>query len=163
MLDVPEAETVSLEEPHPDIPEKTASRGRTPTRARMDEKGTTGKAVVPTVTDQDFTACCVRQGTTGGTGRHRAVIAVPTWKGEEVTARRERFVVSRKRDHSDVTYSLTHAREHRVRWEERLDQQRHRLWVEQSLKDAKREVGMDDYHVRTWRAWHHHLPLTMLA
>lgn len=38
-----------------------------------------------------------------------------------------------------------------------------RYWVERSFEDAKSEVGMDEYQVRTWRAWHHHIALTMLA
>lgn len=38
-----------------------------------------------------------------------------------------------------------------------------RYWVERSVEEAKSEVGMDEYPVRTWRAWHHHIPLTMLA
>ena len=35
--------------------------------------------------------------------------------------------------------------------------------MERSFEDAKSEVGMDEYQVRTWRAWHHHMALTMLA
>jgi SRSO17 transposase len=48
-------------------------------------------------------------------------------------------------------------------WEELVYQQMPRYWGEQRLKDAKSEVGMAEYQVRTWRAWHHHLTLTMLA
>jgi hypothetical protein len=33
----------------------------------------------------------------------------------------------------------------------------------QSIKDAKSELGMSDYQVKTRRAWHHHITLTMLA
>ena len=163
VLDVHEDETGYLEEPPPSIPEKTSNRGRTPTRARVDLTGTTVKVVAQTLTDNDFKACCFRQGTKGGKWRQVAVIDGSPWNREAAMARSERLVVSRPLDHTDVKYSLTNDRAHRYRWEELLYQQMQRLWVEHRLKDAKREVGMAEYHVRTWRAWHHHLTLTMLA
>lgn len=163
VLDVHEDETVYLEEPHPSIPEKTSNRGRTPTRYRIDVTGITVKAVAHTLTDQGFKTCCFRQGTKGGKWRRVAVVDGYTWNGEEATARQERLIVSTNLDGTDIKYSLTNDRSQRYSWEELLYQQMQRFWVEQSLKDAKSEVGMAEYQVRTWRAWHHHLALTMLA
>jgi SRSO17 transposase len=121
------------------------------------------KAVAQTLTDEHFKAFCFREGTKGGKWRKVAVIDVYTWNGEEAPSRQERLIVSTNLDGTDVKYSLTNDREHRSSWEELVYQQRQRYWVEQSLKDAKSEVGMAEYQVRTWRAWHHHLTLTMLA
>jgi SRSO17 transposase len=40
----------------------------------------------------------------------------------------------------------------------------HNRWpVEDCFLRGKQEVGMDDYEVRGWRGWHHHLTLVMLA
>jgi SRSO17 transposase len=163
VLDVHEDETVYLEKPSPYIPEKTSNRGRTPTRYRVDLTGTTVKAVAQALTDQDFKAFCFRQGSKGGKWRNVAVVDVYTWKGEEARARQERLIVSTNLEGTDTKYSVTNDRTHRYSWEELLYQQMQRYWVEQSLKDAKSEVGMAEYQVRTWRAWHHHLTLTMLA
>jgi SRSO17 transposase len=163
VLDVHEDETVYLEEPHPFIPEKTSKRGRTLTRYRVDLKGTTVKAVTQTLTDHGFKAFCFCQGTKGGKWRRVVVVDVYTWHGEDATARQERLIVSTNLEGTEVKYSLTNDRTHRYSWEELLYQQMQRYWVEQSLKDAKSEVGMAEYQVRTWRAWHHHLTLTMLA
>jgi SRSO17 transposase len=38
-----------------------------------------------------------------------------------------------------------------------------RWTVEQWFAEAKGEVGLDHYEVRTWRAWHRHVTLAMLA
>ena len=38
-----------------------------------------------------------------------------------------------------------------------------RFKVEQSFQEAKQELGMDDYQVRSWRSWHHHVTMSMLA
>jgi len=163
VLDVHEDETVYLEDPHPYLPEKISNRGRTPTRYRVDVKGTTAKAVAHALTDEGFKAFCFRQGTKGGKWRRVSVVDVYTWNGEDATAHQERLIVSTNLDGTEMKYSLTNDRFHQYSWEELLYQQMQRFWVEQSLKDAKSEVGMAEYQVRTWRAWHHHLTLTMLA
>jgi SRSO17 transposase len=35
--------------------------------------------------------------------------------------------------------------------------------VEASILECKSEVGMDQYEVRGWKGWHHHLTMTLLA
>ena len=35
--------------------------------------------------------------------------------------------------------------------------------IEASFKRGKGEVGMDEYQVRTWHGWHHHMALTLIA
>ena len=35
--------------------------------------------------------------------------------------------------------------------------------LESSFKRGKGEVGMDEYQVRTWHGWHHHMALSLLA
>lgn len=35
--------------------------------------------------------------------------------------------------------------------------------VEQAIKEAKDELGFDQYEVRGWRGWHHHTTMTLLA
>lgn len=38
-----------------------------------------------------------------------------------------------------------------------------RHYVEQSLELAKGDVGLDEYEVRSWVGWHHHMTLSLLA
>jgi len=35
--------------------------------------------------------------------------------------------------------------------------------IEASFKRGKSEAGMDEYQVRTWQGWHHHIALTLIA
>ncbi len=35
--------------------------------------------------------------------------------------------------------------------------------IEASFKRGKSEVGMDEYQVRTWEGWHHHMALSLMA
>ena len=36
-------------------------------------------------------------------------------------------------------------------------------WIEASFTRGKGEVGMDEYQVRTWQGWHHHMALSLIA
>jgi transposase InsO family protein len=38
-----------------------------------------------------------------------------------------------------------------------------RWTVEQCFEEAKGEVGLDEYEVRSWHGWHRHVTLSMLA
>jgi SRSO17 transposase len=38
-----------------------------------------------------------------------------------------------------------------------------RWTVESCLEEAKGETGLDEYEVRTWRSWHRHITLSMMA
>jgi hypothetical protein len=35
--------------------------------------------------------------------------------------------------------------------------------IETSFKRGKAEVGMDEYQVRTWQGWHHHIALSLIS
>ena len=37
------------------------------------------------------------------------------------------------------------------------------LCIEASFKRGKSEAGMDEYQVRTWQGWHHHMVLSLIA
>ncbi|SFH91932.1 transposase [Planctomicrobium piriforme] len=38
-----------------------------------------------------------------------------------------------------------------------------RWWIEHSYKELKDELGLDHFEGRSWRGWHHHVVLVLLA
>lgn len=38
-----------------------------------------------------------------------------------------------------------------------------RYWMERAIQDAKGEAGLDEYELRSWRGWHHHMTMTILS
>ena len=47
---------------------------------------------------------------------------------------------------------------------QRLAQMSHsRFWMETAIQDAKGQAGLADYQIRSWRGWHHHMTMTILA
>lgn len=75
----------------------------------------------------------------------------------------ERLLVIRNAENkSDISYSLSNA-DAQVPLAElvRVHCQRHR--IEQMFEEGKGEAGLDNYEVRSWVGWHHHVTLALLA
>jgi SRSO17 transposase len=94
----------------------------------------------------------------------RALEALVQTKDEDGgVGRSERLVVVRPVDHDgETTYALTSdlrqtALVNLVRLKHRRPQ------VEQLFQEAKGEVGLGQYEVRSWVGWHHHMTLSLLA
>ncbi len=65
-------------------------------------------------------------------------------------------------DPSDVRYYLSNAPE--TTTEAELARLLGMRWpIELTFEQGKQEVGLDDYEVRSWQGWHHHLVMVMLA
>ena len=65
-------------------------------------------------------------------------------------------------DPSDVGYYLSNAPETTTQAE--LARLLGMRWpVELTFEQGKQEVGMEDYQVRSWQGWHHHMVMVMLA
>lgn len=167
LLDVHADERVYLEEPSPGIPARTGSRGPHPTRYRVDPDSVMVRQIAEESDENAWKQFSYRVGTKGVKIRKVLVKEIYTWNGEEATARKELLIISKAVDGRDLKYSLSNLNlavsGQRLSWCELLFVQMQRYWVERRFEDAKSEVGMDEYQVRTWRAWHHHMALTMLA
>jgi SRSO17 transposase len=65
-------------------------------------------------------------------------------------------------DPSDIRYYLSNAPE--TTTEAELARLLGMRWpVELTFEQGKGEVGMEDYEVRSWQGWHHHMVMVMLA
>jgi SRSO17 transposase len=103
----------------------------------------------------------VRESTKGKLKYRIWVKEVWQWEIGESKARRRLLVVREEADGS-FKYSLTNAAAH-TSWERLGFMQAQRFWIERSFQDAKSELGMADYEVRSWRGWHHHMALVCMA
>jgi SRSO17 transposase len=76
------------------------------------------------------------------------------------TIRQETLLL--KRESQDIRYSLTNA-PRSTDLTTLAYRKCQRYFVERSLQDAKSELGMADFQAIKYRAWEHHLALTLLA
>lgn len=162
MLDIHKDQKIYFEQPQFAIPDYSG-RGRKPKipkpepqPVRVDE----WTKSQPQIAWQKIT---VRQGTKGPVEYEYLIMRVWVYSSEHNALRQWHLIVRRDPESkSDYKYSLSNAPAdtayHRLAY-----MQAQRYWVERSFEDAKQNFGMADYQLRTWRGWHHHMALVMMA
>lgn len=169
VMDTSEEQLVHLEHPSPYIPASKPGKGRKKTSRVSDIKPVKAKDLLPTLPDKQWKTYTIRQGTKGPLIRQVVVLEVYLWKHKRPNADQVehlRLIISRNVDKSNVKYSLTNdvslAQPRLSDWGA-LYRQMQRYWVERGFQDCKDTLGMADYQVRGWKAWHHHITLTIMA
>jgi len=74
----------------------------------------------------------------------------------------EVWLLMSRRANGEMKYSLCNAPKETAH-AELATRQGQRHFVERVFEDAKSELGMGEYQVRKWRAWHHHMALVGMA
>lgn len=153
---------VWTEDPKPRIPERKSDRGKAPSKLKAQSAPTRIDKIFGGLGDDDFVRLAVRKTTTGvlEVDAHRREVWV--WDGVEKNARRRTLYIRRDVAGGETKYCLanTPADTPILRLAEMESQ---RFWIERAFEDAKSEVGMAEYQVRGWKAWHHHMALVMMA
>ena len=91
---------------------------------------------------------------------YRAKIYV--WDGEERQGTQRWLVLLHDPLTNEKKCFLSNADE-RVSLETLVEKHAHRYWIERTFQDGKTSVGMADYQVRGYLAWHHHMTMVMMA
>ena len=170
VMDTSERQRVYLTDPKPYIPPSGPGRGRKKSSWVSDEKPTKLKALLGQLSDSDWILHTVRQGCKGALRREIYCTEVYIWSEQRVTTsevEKLRLIISRNPDGSEVKYSLTNDLHfphfQGLTDKDRLYRQMQRYWVERGIQECKDTLGMTDYQVRGWRAWYHHITLTIMA
>ena len=105
----------------------------------------------------------IRHTSKGELGLEMLHTRVWLWDKREASARCWHLIVTREPgDPASIKFSLSNAPAEIA--SHRLAQiQRQRYWIERAFQDAKQQAGMDEYQARSWKAWHHHMALVMMA
>ena len=104
----------------------------------------------------------VRDGTKGPIrvqAHHRLVW---WYDADSEMTRRWHLLLRRDKPGAEIRYSLSNART-AVGLQPLTGMAAQRYWIERAFEDAKRELGMAEYQVRGWVAWHHHMALVLMA
>ena len=170
VMDVNEQLEVYLSDPKPYIPESAPGRGRKRSRWASDHKSIKIKELVQKLEQKDWTFYSFRQGTKGPMRRECYCTQVYLWavrRPRNPEPERLRLIISRNPDGTQIKYSLTNDisldNYPKISDKQLLFRQMHRFWVERGFQDLKDALGMTDYQVRGWRAWYHHITLTIMA
>jgi len=161
MAEVPEDTLIYLTKPDFGVPAPTPGRaGRFPTRSKVlsEEQSVEVRQLIASPQTR-FQRFPVRNTERGLLNDHFAMRRIWTIREGELA---EEWLVIRQEDHQRYSYALSNAPADtapgKLAW---LKCVRH--FVERTNQDAKSEIGWDELQAQKFRAWEHHLAMTILA
>jgi SRSO17 transposase len=163
VLDVPKTTRVFTEEVQTELP-PWSGRGRKPTKRRL-LPGTAAPRAVQQVAKRlapsAWQALTVAEGSQGP--RTYLFAALRVWESRTGLPGRCCWLLLRRNlDGSEARYYLSNAPEDTPLLT--LAQVAATRWtIETDFETAKGETGLDEYEVRSWQGWHHHITLALLA
>ena len=166
MLDVHSDQPVYLTPPTLAVPERKSKKGKAPTQIQSSEQSVKVRNLIESIPEHQWEQHVLRESPNGKPLKaHFWFKTVYVWDGFEDQSR-ERMLIIRRDTCSksfEYKYSLTNATEGTFLHVRLARMQGQRFFIEQSIKDSKQEVGMSQYQVRGWLAWHHHMVLVMMS
>jgi len=164
VVDVSENLGVYQQKPQLYLPTPKQGRGRKPIRHRCDEKPVQLKKLLSQIPDEDWKVITHRNGTKGPMTRKAYMLPVHIWKPDKGQAIESlQLLISSELDGSEVKYSLCYQPDETYDIDTVLYRQMQRYWIERSFQEVKQQLGMHQYQVRSWRAWYHHIALTLMV
>ena len=167
VIDIHSNKRVYLEPFELEIKEKKlGSRGRASTKLLPNKKSITANKHIAGLNKEDWKKVTLRNGTKGVLEVETYIKRVYLWNEAENTCINKLLIVSRKKDGKgqwEYKYAFSNANNNQFSIDELAYMQCHRFWIEHGFREGKQEVGMTDYQVRGWLAWHHHMALVMMA
>ncbi len=170
VLDTTLTQQIYLQDPAPYIaqskPGSYRVSGRKKSSYSSDRQPATVEALVGSLEPNAWKKVAYRKGTKGWLVRMATVVEVYLWSGKrpnDEQVEHYRLLLSRLVDGSELKYSLVNDVEQPVALETLLYYQMQRYWVERAFQEAKQQLGLAQYQVRSYKALYHHLALCMMA
>lgn len=159
-VDIHKDQAVYESEPELYLPRRKNGKGRKYTKKLCRTPKVRVDKIFDALTKREWSKHFIRHTTRGRL--NVMANARRVWVREDEDVREFWLVCAQFPETGDTKYFLSNAdadtplsvllRKHAVRY-----------WVERSFQDAKGAVGMADYQVRGWNAWHHHMAMVSLA
>jgi SRSO17 transposase len=163
LLDVHKNQRIYPVEPRLGVPERTSNYGPAPTKLHADCDPITVEAYAKERDARTWRTVTVRDATKGPLTLSVHVARIWIWDGKSDSPTERVLVITRNQADNKIKYSLSNADPSITPIDRFAYMQAQRYWVERAFQEAKSELGMSDYQVRKWNAWHHHMALVMLS
>ena len=142
-----------------------SGHGRHPTRLRLSDKRKHPipvKQLVQKIQKQDWTQAVIKEGSQGPLVCNFAFLRVT--ESRQGLPAGELWLILRRNleDPTEIKYFFSNAPLH-TPLEEFVRISGMRWPIETLFEESKGEVGMDQYEMRSWLGWHHHMLLVSLA
>lgn len=165
LADIPCNTRIFLDRPSTEIPDRKGNRGRLPTKEKLVEGETPPidvRTFAQTLTALDWTRLEIRETERGWLIADFAAFRV--WHSVDSLPFQQVWLVVRRPvgEQGSIRFAFSNAPSDTPLTRLAMMQCR-RYWVERAIEDAKSEAGLDQYQVRGWTGWHHHMTMTLLA
>ena len=161
IADIPCDTRVWLELPGTQIPERKGNRGRKPTKLKADSQPTAVSQIALALDQSQWTRMYIRDTERGQLWSKLAFLRVYPVRNE-LPGPQTWLILRKDEGEKKLKYQFCNAPLDTP--SERLAEMSHsRYWIERAIQDAKGEAGLADYELRSWRGWHHHMTMTILA
>ena len=167
VLDVHQDQHVFLEKPIIAIPDTKEGRGRTATKYKTASEAIEVRELKKQLILQNvFKEIDIRQGTKGTIKSKVAVINIYTRDGQSADSKQRQLLIriSETANGSEaIKYALCNGKAGQYTSTQIAQMQAQRYFVERAFQECKTDIGMSEYQVRGWKAWHHHMAMCMMA
>lgn len=165
MAEIPANTRIFTTYPQTAVPSRRGKRGRLPRKKRRIEgsqKPTAVSQFAKSLPPSAWTRLSVRSTQRGELMADFASVRV--WRAKSDLPQEEVWLLIRKDVffNPEISYCFSNA-PITTPLERLAAMQCRRYWVERALEDAKSEAGLDQYEVRGWLGWHHHMTMTLMA
>jgi SRSO17 transposase len=158
--EVPHTTRVWCERPTVSIPAQPA-KGRKPTRQRADTEPQTVLDIASELGRERWTRHTIKEGSKGPLVADFAALRVVSIR-DDLPGSEVWLVIRRSIGTGEFKTYLSNASRslplERLVWASGM-----RWPIESCFEDGKQYVGLGDYEIRSWRGWHHHMTLCILA
>jgi SRSO17 transposase len=161
VADVPDTHQVWLKPFQMRVPKKTGSRGRAPIHAQPTEPSVSLREYSRSLRRKDWRTIVVRHQSKGKLKArfHRKDVYI----FNPLTGKKMKLILLIRKDpDGTIKYSFCHAPKY-VRTRELAYRQCKRYFIEQSFREAKKELGLNEYQTRSEEGWLRHMALCMLT
>jgi SRSO17 transposase len=161
VADVPDTHQVWLKPFQMRVPKRTGSRGREPIHAKPTEPSVSLRKYIRSLGRKDWRTIVVRHQSRGKLKAkfHRRDVYILN----PLTGKRMKLILLIRKDpDGTIKYSLCHAPKY-IRTRVLAYRQCKRYFIEQSFREAKLELGLNEYQTRSEVGWQRHMALCMLT
>lgn len=161
MADVPQDATVYEKQPSLYIPQNKTGRGRKPKSYQIRGKGVEVKNLCKKLRNKDFMRLTARTTKTGEKVKALFYFTTVFVAVKEMAQVMEVKLVIRKDEDGKVHYALSNdvgSGKHRLAF---MHSQRY--FIERSFQECKQQIGLNQYQVRGYDAWHKHMFMCMMG
>jgi len=161
VADVPDTHQVWLKPFQMRVPRSTGGRGRKPIHAKPTEPSVPLRKYIRSLGRKDWRTIVVRHQSRGklkAKFHRRDVYLLNPLTGK----RMKLILLIRKDPDGTIKYSLCHAPKY-IRTRVLAYRQCKRYFIEQSFREAKLELGLNEYQTRSEVGWQRHMALCMLT